>query len=349
MFRETFSSIPLRSLVAGLLLASAAGGAGAKVNVVTTLSPYASIAAAVGGDRVTVQSISRPDEDAHFVKPKPSFALMLQHADLFVTTGLDLETWAPVLVDKSGNARIREGEVGYVSASAGVPLLEVPDKLDRAAGDVHVFGNPHLFTSPLNAKIVAANVAAGLKRVDPAGAADYDRGLAAFDRKIDESLYGPALLAALGSDVLDPLARNGQLVPFLERQPHQGKKLIDLLGGWLGKALPIRGREIVTYHKSWAYFTEILGLEVADYVEPKPGIPPSARHVHDLIELMAARRIRVLLAESYFSKTEVETIAERTGSRAVIVPLGPGEGGPADYFALVDLWVGELVSAFAAG
>ena len=80
--------------------------------MVTTLSVYGSLAQQVGGDRVTVESIARGDEDAHFVKPKPSFALMLQKADLFVTTGLDLELWAPVLVDKSGNRKIREGEPG---------------------------------------------------------------------------------------------------------------------------------------------------------------------------------------------------------------------------------------------
>jgi zinc/manganese transport system substrate-binding protein len=319
----------------------------AKVNVVTTLSPYASIAEAVGGDRVAVQSISRPDEDAHFVKPKPSFALMLRDADLFVTTGLDLEAWAPVLVDKSGNREIRVDGNGYVSASEGVPLLEVPDKIDRSAGDVHIYGNPHLFTSPLNAKIVAANIAKGLKRVDPAGAADYDAGLARFQKRIDESLYGPALLAVLGSDVLDPLARRGELISFLKAQELDGKPLVDRLGGWLGKALPIRGREIVTYHKNWIYFTELFGLVVADYVEPKPGIPPSARHVHDLIELVSSRKIGVLLAANYFSKQEIEQIAERTGSHAVIVPLGPGAGGPPDYVSLVDSWVDQLVSAFA--
>src|SRR5512147_262753 len=123
------------NIIPVLLLTLPFGGAAwaAPVKVVTTLPAYASIAQFVGGDRVQAQSISRGDEDAHFVKPKPSYALMLKQADLFVTTGLDLELWAPVLVDKSGNRRIRDGQPGYVNASQGVPLVDVPKNPSREA------------------------------------------------------------------------------------------------------------------------------------------------------------------------------------------------------------------------
>ncbi len=318
----------------------------APVKVVTTLPAYASIAQFVGGGRVEAASISRGDEDAHFVKPKPSFALMLRSADLFVTTGLDLELWAPVLVDKSGNRAIRDGQPGFVAASQGVPLLDVPAAADRSAGDVHIYGNPHVFTGPLNAKIVAGNIAAGLARIDPAGRSAYERNLEAFNRRLDEALYGRELLEVLPSQTLDPLLRQDRLIPFLESQSYQGRPLVERLGGWLGKGMAFRGREIVTYHKNWIYFTQTFGLVEAGYVEPKPGIPPSARHVHDLIAKIEREGIRVILAANYFSEQQVNTIAERTGCRAVRVPLGPGGEGPADYFALVDLWVDGLAAAF---
>jgi ABC-type Zn uptake system ZnuABC Zn-binding protein ZnuA len=332
-----------------LLLALAAPAAwAAPLKVVTTLAPYAAIAREVGGDLVTVESIARGDEDGHFIKPKPSYALMLRDADLFVTTGLDLELWAPVLVDKSGNRGIRDGAPGYVSASQGVPLLEVPSSASRAAGDVHVYGNPHLFTSPLNAKIVAGNVAAGLKRVDGAHASQYDANLARFRQRIDEALYGKELVGLLGSERLDPLARKGELIGFLRGQSYEGKPLLDRLGGWLGEGMIFRGKDVVAYHKNWIYFTDLFGLHVVDYVEPKPGIPPSARHVHELIETMQQRGVKVILAASYFSQQQVETIAERTEARAVVVPLGPLDDGPHTYFDLVGLWVGDLADAFQA-
>ena len=317
------------------------------VKVVTTLPVYASVVEKIGGERVEVAAISRSGEDAHFVRPKPSFAVLLRDADLFVTTGLDLELWAPILIDKSGNRRIRRGENGYVSASQGVPLLDIPSVIDRSAGDVHIYGNPHIANTPLNVKIIAANISKGLARIDPPGASVYERNLERFNQRLDEAIYGAELVKTLGSETLDSLARQGRLIPFLQTQELEGKTLIDQLGGWLAAAMPFRGQKIVAYHKNWIYFTELFGLEVVDYVEPKPGIPPSARHVHELLNEIRDQKVRVLLAASYFDTRKVESVAERTGSRPVVLPLGPGGEGPSDYFSLVDFWVSELVAAFA--
>ncbi len=333
--------------IAALLLLMPALATAKTLKVVATLPAYASIAEEIGGANVEVSAISLPDEDAHFVKPKPSFALELKSADLFITTGLDLELWAPVLVDRSGNRSIRDGQPGFVSASQGVPLLDVPSSLDRSAGDVHLYGNPHIFTSPLNAKIIAANIAAGLGRVDPANKATWDANLAAFQRKMDETVFGADLVALLGGDTLDGLARQGKLISFLESQQYEGKPLSERLGGWMKNALPLRGARIVTYHKNWIYFTELFGIEVADYVEPKPGIPPSAKHVFELVEKIKSEHIPALFAASYFSSEQVAAIAQRTGCAAVQVPLGPGTGGSNDYFTLVDRWIDGLLAAVA--
>jgi ABC-type Zn uptake system ZnuABC Zn-binding protein ZnuA len=324
----------------------AAAPLGAQVQVVTTLSAYASIANAVGGERVEAVAISRGDEDAHFVKPKPSFALMLKRADLFVTTGLDLELWAPAVVDKSGNKSIRDGQPGFVSASQGVPMADVPESISREGGDVHIYGNPHIHTSPLNAKVIAANIVAGLKRVDPDGAATYDVKLAAFNQRIDEKLYGKELVELLGAEVLDPLARQGKLIEFLSTQEYEGEELLQRLGGWMGKGRVFRGRQVVAYHKNWIYFTELFGLEVAGYVERKPGIPPSAKHVHHLLSLIEREEIQVLWASSYFSREKVESIAERSGSQAIIVSLGPMTVTADSYFELIDSWIDDLAWAF---
>jgi ABC-type Zn uptake system ZnuABC Zn-binding protein ZnuA len=336
----------ITTVLALLVVTFSPGRAGAAtVKVVGTLPVYAAIAQEVGGDRVTVASIAEPAQDAHFVKPKPSLALMLRDADLFVTTGLDLELWAPVLVDKSGNRAIRDGARGYVNASQGVPLLDIPASASREAGDVHVFGNPHLHTSPLNAKIVAGNIAAGLERVDPAGQELYRRNLADFRHRIDVALYGEELVELLGAERLDALARSGRLIAFLGQQELEGAPLTSRLGGWLGRGLAFRGQEIVAYHKNWIYFTDLFGLEIAAYVEPKPGIPPSARHVHDLIRLIQERKIPVILAASYFDPDKPRQIAERTGAQALVVSLQPG-GEAKGYFDLIDLWVDGLARAF---
>jgi ABC-type Zn uptake system ZnuABC Zn-binding protein ZnuA len=324
-------------------LSSAAPVVALPVEVVTTLSTYGSIAREIGGNRVEVQSISRSDEDAHFVKPKPSYALMLKRADLFVTTGLDLELWAPVLLDKAGNRKIRSGEPGYVSASEGIALEDVPASADRSAGDVHVYGNPHVITSPINVKIVARNIAAGLSRVDPEGAETYRANLAAFERRIDEALYGRELVELLGAEVLDPLAEQGKLIEFLEQRQYLGAPLIGRLGGWLARLHRFDRPKIIAYHNNWVYLTELFGLDVIGFVEAKPGIPPSARHVKELIDRVEDEGVGVLLAASYYSSTQVDTIAERTGCRAVRVSMGPSAEGSETY---VD-WMGSLIDRLA--
>ena len=137
------------------------------IRVVATLPVYAEIAKEIGGAEVDVSSIANPNEDAHFVRPKPSFALDLRRADMFINTGLDLELWVPTLLDRAGNAQVMEGGRGYVTTYTGIRLLDIPVAADRSAGDVHIYGNPHLTTDPLRALQVARNITTGLKRVSP--------------------------------------------------------------------------------------------------------------------------------------------------------------------------------------
>jgi ABC-type Zn uptake system ZnuABC Zn-binding protein ZnuA len=314
----------------------------ATIKVVTTQETYASIARELGGERIVAEAIVPGNADAHFVKPKPSYAFMLRDADLFVSTGLDLELWAPVLVNKSGNRSITDGAVGYVAAAYGIDLLEKPASADRSAGDVHIYGNPHIQTSPINASFIASNITTGLCKVDPRGCEVYSANLADFKNRLARRLYGDDLVELLGVDTLDPLARSGRLVPFLEEQG-----FADQIGGWLAEARTFRGRKLVCYHKNWIYFTTLFGLDVVGYVETKPGIPPTARHVAELIQRIEDEDIGVLLAANYFEKRKPELIAERTGIVPVVVPMSVGgEEGVETFFDLVDLWVERLSDAY---
>ena len=317
-----------------------------QLQVVTTLPDYATFAKAVGGERVSVTHIVRGDQDAHFIRPKPSFVNMVRKADVLVATGLDLELWLSTVVDKSGNRRVRSGQVGYVSASHGMALLEKPASISRAEGGVHIYGNPHVTCSPIQMRIAARNIAAGLIKNDPEGKEFYQGNLAAFLNKMDERLFGKVLVEILGGDTLAALAEKSALIPFLEKQELDGTPLSDSLGGWMRAMLPLRGTAIVTYHKNWVYFLKLFGMEEAGTVEPKPGIPPSPRHVTELVEMMRGRDIRIIFAANYFDEQKIRTVANRVGAEAVIVPLYVG-GNPdvADYFQLVDCWIERLLDA----
>ena len=318
-----------------------------KVNVVATSTDYASIALAIGGDLIVVSAIAKGDEDVHFVRPKPSFARMVGEADLLLTTGMDLELWLPGLIDKASNRQVQEGQEGFVSVSAGITKLEIPASADRSQGGVHLFGNPHIQTSPINMKVVARNIAIGLIKVDPDHKAEYEAGLARFQSTLDERLFGKELVKMVGSSTLIRLAESGKLISFLKKRRYKGKPMVDYLGGWLKKALPLRGQQLVTYHKNWVYFSRLFGLEVVGEVEPKPSIPPSPKDVERLINLMLSLKVRVVLAANYFDEAKITRITDVVDATPVIVPLSvAGASGATDYFALVDLWLDSLLTAY---
>jgi zinc/manganese transport system substrate-binding protein len=328
------------------LLASSASAA--KLQVVASLPSYGSIAELIVGDLGEVRSLARGYEDPHFVRPKPSLALLVGKADLLISTGLDLELWLPALLDKANNPRVRSGQPGFVSASQGIELLEKPRVISRSEGDVHIYGNPHIYSGPINLKIVARNIAVGLQKIDPSHAAVYEKNYQAFRDRMDRQLYGDELIKILGAAVLNKLTLAGKLIPFLQKQTYKGGKLIDRLGGWMKQALPLRGRKLVTYHKNWAYFAQVFGLEIIDYVEPKPGLPPTPSHVARVIAEMREQQVRVILDANYYDTAKVKSIADRVGARAVIVPMQVG-GEPAakDVFSQFDLILRRLLDAFA--
>jgi zinc/manganese transport system substrate-binding protein len=320
------------------------------VKVVTSLTTYAAIAREILGDRGTVSSIATGDENPHYVQPKPSFVPTLAAADLFVTTGLDLELWVPALLDKASNPKVTEGGPGYVAAYAGVNLLDVPTSFSRTQGDIHVYGNPHIWTDPLNAVQIARNILTGLKRVSPENAEYFTAHEKDFEDRIYRSLFGEELVRLLGGETLADLDRQGKLFDFLGAKQYQGTPLANRLGGWLKQAMPFRGKEVACYHKEWDYFSREYGLPCFDYIEPKPGIPPTPGHVLEIINAMRDKHVQVLLSTNYYDRNQVLEVAQRTGAKAVIVPSNTGgQAGINSYFDLMNLWITELVRAFGGG
>ncbi len=337
--------------IAALALAASLNGgralAGDKLEVVVTSAAYAPIARYIGGDEVEVSYIVRGNQDPHIVRPKPSLAVKLSRADVFVATGMDLEMWAPALVDMSNNPDIRSGQKGYVSASAGIDIIEKPVTVSRAEGDVHIYGNPHIHTSPLNGKVIAENICTGLKKNAPEHSDYFEQKLKRFKREINRRTFGSELVEMVGGKTLTKLAQRGRLISFLEGKEYKGKSLIDYLGGWMKQAMPLRGKKLVDYHKNWSYFAQLFGVEIVEHMEPKPGIPPTPGHVSAVIDKMKNENIKVMLAANYFDIGRVRHVASRVGAVPVITALGPGgERGMNTFFDQFDIWISKLTSAF---
>jgi len=155
--------------------------ASATLNVLAAVPEWAALAKEIGGDRVSVWSATNALQDPHRIDARPSLIARARNAQLVLATGAGLEAgWLPLVLRESGNPGIQPGQPGYLEAAGVVRLLEVPVRLDRAEGDVHPGGNPHLQLDPRNIQKVADALAVRLARLDPAGAPAYQASLARF-------------------------------------------------------------------------------------------------------------------------------------------------------------------------
>ena len=273
------------------------------IKVVTTTTDLKSIAELIGGNKVSVSSIATGYQNPHFVDPKPSYIISLSQADMFVTVGLDLETgWSPQLLSSSRNNKIQKGSAGYVDASTGVTLLQVPSSVNRAEGDIHIYGNPHYWLDPLNGKTIARNIANGLERVDPANKAFYEANLQSFNNRIDQKMKE-----------------------------------------WQTKMAAFRGAKIIAYHNEWVYFETRFGLQIVDFMEPKPGIPPSPSQIVKVIREIKDNKIKVIISSPYFTTTSSTMVSQQTGAKGLTLATSVGAfPSIKDYFDLFDYDISQL-------
>jgi zinc/manganese transport system substrate-binding protein len=146
----------------------------AAFNVFACEPEWAALAKEVGGDDVRVYSATTALQDPHRIEARPSLIAQMRRADLVVCTGAELEAgWLPVLLQNANNPAVQPGKPGYFEATRFVPLLEKPARLDRAEGDVHAAGNPHIHTDPRNILRVGEALTARLAELDPAHAAAH--------------------------------------------------------------------------------------------------------------------------------------------------------------------------------
>ena len=275
------------------------------IKVVTTTTDLKSITELIGGNKVSVSSIATGYQNPHFVDPKPSYIIGLSKADLFVTVGLDLETgWSPQLVASSRNTKIQKGAAGYVDASIGIGLLQVPTSANRAEGDIHIYGNPHYWLDPLNGKVIARNIANGLERIDPSNKSIYEANLQAFYKKIE-----------------------------------------DKMKEWKAKMAPFKGSKIIAYHNEWVYFETRFGLDVVDFMEPKPGIPPSPSQLVKVIKEIKADNIKVIISSPYFTTSSSDVVSKQTGAKELTLATSVGGfESIKNYFDLFDYDINQLTT-----
>jgi ABC-type Zn uptake system ZnuABC Zn-binding protein ZnuA len=277
---------------------------GGTIKVVTTLTDLKSITELIGGDKVEVFSIATGYQNPHFVDPKPSYIMKLSGANMFVTVGLDLETgWSPSLLSSARNPKIQKGNPGYVDASEGVNLQQVPSSINRAEGDIHIYGNPHYWLDPVNGKTMAKNIYDGLVRISPENQKYFAANLKTFNDKVDAKVKE-----------------------------------------WTAKMMPYKGAKVIAYHNEWCYFENRFGLKVVDFMEPKPGIPPTPSQLVKIISEVKSNNIKVIITSPYFSTSSSDVVTKQTGAKTAVLATSVGAFDPVkNYFDVFDYNINKLI------
>ncbi len=275
----------------------------AKVKVVGTLPVFASIAREVGGERVDTTSLARPNQDPHFLDAKPTFVVQLNQADLLLHGGLELEIgWLPPILVQARNPKINANTPGNVDLSQGLTILDIPQ------GKVdRSMGDVHPLGNP-------------------------------------HVWFDPNNIKIMAANIskhlseIDPAGRDAyadHLRIFLDT-------LNQKIKTWEKESVSFKGKKVITYHKSLGYLTSWTGFEVAATVEPKPGIPPSSKHVDDLLDKISQFQVKAILMESFYPKKVPEYISEKAHIPLVEIPSDVGDEGTKDYFELMDLLIAKI-------
>jgi ABC-type Zn uptake system ZnuABC Zn-binding protein ZnuA len=316
------------------------------LQVCATVPELGNLAQEIGGDQVKITVFAKSQEDPHFIEAKPSFIKALSQADLFLQIGMELEIgYAPVLLQNARNSRVLIGAPGYIDASKVIIPMEVPTGIvDRSMGDVHPAGNPHYLLDPLNGLQVARLIKDRLTELRPEKKVFFEERYTAFYRKIGDALVGEKLARKYDFEKVALLYGEGKLEPFLKEQKEEGS-----LSGWLGMMLPYRGSKVVGDHNLWPYLARRFGILVVGFMEPKPGISPTTKHLQALVEMMKAERVKVILSSPYFEIRYAEFVSKNTGAKIVFLAHQVGSRpGTDSYIRMIDYNVRELAKALGS-
>ncbi|MRX43743.1 metal ABC transporter substrate-binding protein [Agromyces kandeliae] len=275
--RTRWSALALGAAAVTVLAGCATPGASESdgVQVVATTTQVADFAREVAGEAAEVTGLLEPGQSAHSFDPSAAQLLALGSADALVVNGAGLESWIDDAVEASGFDGV------LVDASTGIRLEATEDDHDHdheAEDDGHDDGggNPHVWTDPVLAERMVANIADGLADVpgidaDAVGtnADDYTARLQALDAWIDENVA----------------------------------------------TVPVEERLLVTNHDAFTYFLHAYDITFVGSVIPgfDDNAEPSAAEIDALVERIAETGVQAVFSEASISPKAAETIADEAG------------------------------------
>ena len=279
-----------------------------KLNIVTTTTDIASITREIGGDFISVDSIAKGPQDAHFIPAKPSYMVKLNRADLLIYQGFQLEIeWLSFLIEGARNPKVRPLQPGHLDLSSVIQALEIPLGLDRSMGHIHAQGNPHYNLSPSNGIKMANAITDQLILLDQDNEIAYRNNLNEFVLKVN-----------------------------------------NRLANWKSRLNKFSNKKVVVFHRTWIYLFNEFGIDQIGTIEKFPGIPPTPMHLAKIKNLIEQNNVRVIIQASYYYSKFPNLLSEKTGAKKIVLPAFVGGVAEAtNYFSTIEYIVTELENVFS--
>jgi zinc/manganese transport system substrate-binding protein len=267
------------------------------LKIVATQTLFADIVKQIGKEKVEVKYIAQPKFNVHFIQPKPSDVRNVVKADLYVNAGLDLEAWSGPLLEAAGRPEFFSGAERNLDLSKGITILNAPTQPISRAQ-----GDIHSFGNP-----------------------HYN--------------MNPENSRIMAETILEKLKEvDPKNASFYEENAKTFiSRLEEKISEWKKLCANFKGQEIISYHEDIAYFADFLGLKAEQFIEPKPGIPPTPKHLEFLEEYVKANHIKAIVMPTYYPKDAAEKLAQRVGAKVVTICQNVGEiSSTEDTFSFFD-------------
>ncbi len=296
----------LASTLIGTALACATSPASANLRVFSCEPEWAALAEEIGGDHVEVYSATSAHQDVHYIQARPSLISKLRRADLLICSGADLEIGWLPVL-------LRKASNAQVQPGqlGHLDVSKVVPMLDVPSSVDRSEGDIHPYGNPHT-------------QTDPHNIA---RVATELSRRLEQ---------------LDPAGADF----YRQRISDFSGRWEQAIAKWEERGAPLRGMKIITHHVAWTYMTHWLGIEVVGDLEDKPGIPPTAGHLADLLAGLSQQKVELIVRATYQPERPSEWLSERSGIPAVVIPhaVGATEGAK-DLYSMFDDMLDRLLEA----